>query len=129
MPFLYNHPRRKKLRKRLRVLQTQTEARLWQVLRTRKFHGLKFRRQYGIGRYVVDFYCAELRLVIEIDGDSHSHPEAQKYDRVRDSFISAHDIHILRVTNQQVRYDLEGVLGEILQYLPKPLLQQGGEVL
>lgn len=118
--FLYNDPRRKGLRKTLRVRQTTAEARLWLCLSSRRFYGLKFRRQYGIARYVADFYCSELRLVIEVDGDTHSSPDERAYDLEREDFFLALDIQTVRFTNQEVLHDMEYVLERLKTYLPQP---------
>src|SRR5258708_7573125 len=71
----------------LRRDDTPTEDILWRSLRSRRLNGLKFRRQHPIGAYIVDFYCHEKNLVVEIDGDSHYLPGAQEKDIIRQSFI------------------------------------------
>ncbi|MCF6451981.1 endonuclease domain-containing protein [Vibrio sp. MMG022] len=88
---------------------------LWQKIR-RKQLGVKFRRQHGIGRYIVDFYCAELSLVIEIDGDSHFSTEGKEKDTKRDAFIEALGIKVLRFTNEEVMKQTESVLERIIQF-------------
>jgi very-short-patch-repair endonuclease len=82
---------------------------LWQKIR-RKQLGVKFRRQHGIGRYIVDFYCAELSLVIEIDGDSHFSTEGKEKDTKRDAFMETLGIKVLRFTNEEVMKQTESVL-------------------
>lgn len=67
----YNDQTQKEVRQQLRQHATQPEQLLWRHLRGSQVNGLKFRRQYGVGVYVLDFYCPELRLAIELDGDSH----------------------------------------------------------
>nr|WP_050568412.1 endonuclease domain-containing protein [Vibrio jasicida] len=88
---------------------------LWQKIR-RKQLGVKFRRQHGIGRYIVDFYCAELSLVIEIDGDSHFSTEGKEKDTKRDAFIETLGIKVLRFTNEEVMKQTESVLERIIQF-------------
>ena len=88
---------------------------LWSRLKGKGLNGFKFRRQYGIGRYVADFYCAQVKLVIEIDGDSHFNPEAEEYDRLREKFIESAGIRVLRFTNNDIRGNLNGVLEVIEQ--------------
>lgn len=83
---------------------------LWKYLRNKQFYDLKFRRQHGIGRYVVDFYCPELKLVIELDGSSHFEEGAKEYDQLRQSEIEQLGICFIRFTNQQIYHDLDGVL-------------------
>lgn len=87
---------------------TPAETTLWQkLLRNRQFHGYKFLRQKPIGPYVADFYCAELKLVIEIDGDSHAAQEA--YDAERTAYLNQRGIRVLRYTNLDVRERLDGI--------------------
>ena len=71
--------------------------------------GIKFRRQHGIGHYIVDFYCPELKLIIEVDGDSHFSEEDQAYDKVRDDFMLSLDIMTIRLKNDDVMKNIEGV--------------------
>ena len=92
----------------LRRPQTPVEAQLWAHLRNRQWAGLKFRRQYPIDRFIVDFYCAAARLIVEVDGESHA---AQvEYDAARTTWLEAAGYRVLRVTNADVRESLEGVL-------------------
>ena len=77
-------------------------------------NGLKFRRQYGIGHFIVDFYCPELRLAIELDGDSHfNNKEVLEYDKRRQEYIERVNIKFLRFTNNEVFESLEGVIQAI----------------
>jgi very-short-patch-repair endonuclease len=69
-------------------------------------HGYKFRRQYGIDQYVLDFYCPHLKLAIEIDGDSHFVAGAEEYDQARQEHIEAYGIQFLRFTNSDVYENL-----------------------
>lgn len=108
--MLYNFPHYKKLRKLLRNNATPAERVLWRHLSNSKFQGCKFRRQQGIGRYVVDFYCPRLHLAVEIDGDTHSTPEAKRYDEERTAWLDAHYVHVVRFMNQDVFENIEGVL-------------------
>ena len=93
--------------RRLRREMTQAEKLLWSVLRNRGLGGLKFRRQYPIGSYVVDFYCHEIRLVVEVDGESHE--GRQEADKQRQEFLEAFGYRVFRVTNDDVLKNLEGV--------------------
>ncbi len=87
---------------------TPAENFLWQkVLRNRQFHGHKFLRQKPIGPFIADFYCAELKLVIEIDGDSHAAQEG--YDARRTAFRENRGLHVLRYANRGVLNNLSGV--------------------
>jgi methionyl-tRNA formyltransferase len=90
----------KELSKNLRQGQTDLEKIVWEMLRNRKFHGLKFRRQHTVWRYIADFYCDEKKIVIELDWKVHENQE--EYDAIRDEFISSHNIHIIRVLNEDI---------------------------
>ena len=114
---IFNRRVRKDLRQGLRKEMSKTEIGLWMGLQGRQLDGFKFRRQHGIGPYVVDFYCAEARLAIELDGDSHSTPEARQYDASRDKFISKQNVKVVRFTNREVYENFEGVLQKIRELL------------
>lgn len=122
MPRLYHLNKYTPLRKSLRNNATHTEQLLWECLRQRRFHGLKWRRQEGIGRYVVDFYCPEKRLAIEVDGSHHAIPEQQAYDQERERFLNACYINVIRFTNEEVICDIRGLLGklELALFPPTP---------
>lgn len=81
-------------------------------LRNRQLGGFKFRRQCPVGKYVVDFYCADCRLVVEVDGDSHG--EQIEYDEKRTSELKEVGYEVIRFTNRQVMNELENVLEVIL---------------
>lgn len=89
-----------RLAARLRKNPTPAERRLWKALRGRGLLGLKFRRQHPIGPYVVDFYCARARLVVELDGDSHSWNPG--YENVRNAYLRQGGYRILRFANSEV---------------------------
>ena len=86
----------------LRRTPTEGEARAWAVLRNRGLDGLKFRRQQLIAGFIADFYCAEHRLVVEVDGDVHDHPAQEAADRERSAVFSAMDIRVVRVRTENV---------------------------
>lgn len=113
MPRIYNRIEYNKARKRLRHNRSHAEIILWGYLRGRRFWGEKFRRQHGIGRYVVDFYCPALKLALEVDGDSHAQPKTLEYDRIRTAYLQSLAIHVVRFTNNDVFYDLETVLNRL----------------
>ncbi|NQV12224.1 DUF559 domain-containing protein [Candidatus Uhrbacteria bacterium] len=101
-------------RRLLKVNQTYTEHLMWQRLRAKRFHGLRFRRQYGIGKYVVDFYCAGKRIVIEIDGEYHNVSRSiRRYDQDRQCRIEALGIVFLRFSNEDVCRNIDSVLRDI----------------
>jgi very-short-patch-repair endonuclease len=98
----------------LRREQTPTEAILWRTLRGRRFAGFKFRRQIPLGGYVLDFYCAQCKLVIEIDGDSHAGNE--ETDRLRTSELKRRfDLKVMRFWNAEVYDNLDGILEMIYE--------------
>jgi len=91
---------------------TPTEAKVWQAVRGRQL-GFKIRRQHPIERFIVDFYCAEANLVIEIDGDSHVPPDQASYDTERTRWLEERGYRVIRFIAQQVEEDLVGVVEEI----------------
>jgi very-short-patch-repair endonuclease len=110
MGILYNRYSRNELRKTLRRSMPKAEIILWQYLKGKQINGYKFRRQFGIGPYVVDFYCARLKLAIELDGDSHFEEDAQKYDSDRQKYIEEFKIKFIRFTNNDIYTNLDGVI-------------------
>ena len=110
----YNITARKEVRQHLRNHATPAEVELWKLLRKRQIRRLKFRRQFGIGPYVLDFYCPELRLAIELDGAAHDTPEAILYDKERTAWLTGEfGIRVLRFRNEQVFETPEFVIEEI----------------
>ncbi len=101
-------------RKILRKNQTEPEKKLWQHLKNKQLNNTKFFRQYSIGEYIVDFYCPKLKLVIEVDGDSHFSNEAIEYDEIRTTFFNTLKIRVIRFTNTEVMKNIEEVLNIIL---------------
>jgi very-short-patch-repair endonuclease len=91
--------------KQLRRTSTVSEQRLWNWFRNRSFDGFKFRRQVPIGAYVVDFYCARLRLAVEVDGQHHDTLEMSDYDSARSLFLQSRGIEVVRITNQLLACD------------------------
>lgn len=113
----FNLHKYKNRRQELRNDSTKAEIMLWAKLKNGNFLDLKFRRQHGIGRYVVDFYCTKLRLVIEIDGDSHFTEDAIEYDKIRTEYFNANRILVLRFTNTDVYKNINGVLDSIKNFI------------
>ncbi|MFZ4727908.1 MAG: HsdR family type I site-specific deoxyribonuclease, partial [Pseudanabaena sp.] len=105
----------------LRKNQTSAEKVFWEIVRTKRFLGLKFRRQHQIGNYIVDFYCHDRKLVIELDGEIHNQPEQQQRDRQRSEYLKSLGLTVLRFTNQEISQNLETVLQNLLDLLsPSP---------
>ena len=109
--------------------QTDAEQLMWGVLRGRRFLDKKFRRQHPVGRYILDFYCHEDRLAVELDGGQHSEAGPQAYDQERTAFLEQQGIRVLRFWNNDVLNATESVLEALWQVLapedphPKPLSQ------
>jgi very-short-patch-repair endonuclease len=106
----------KPLARQKRQEPTIPEDKLWQQLRGRKLAGMKFRRQHAIERFILDFYCAEAKLGIEVDGAVHEYTQVE--DAIRQEFLENFGLHIIRFTNEQVLNSMDGVLHEISKYLP-----------
>lgn len=97
----------------LRHRETEAEQKLWALLRNRQLKGKKFRRQHAIANYVVDFYCNESKLAIELDGSFHNTPEAKEYDNSRTALLNEIGITVLRFWNEEVINDPKKVLQKI----------------
>ena len=121
------------LKRRLRSDMTGPEIRLWSRLRARQLQGLKFRRQHGIGAYIVDFYCPEQSLVIEIDGDSHADAAQIVKDKQREKYLQSLGLRVIRYINDDVVKNLDGVLEGLAERLssgstsPRPSLRRRGK--
>ncbi|OGH73360.1 MAG: hypothetical protein A3C90_03195 [Candidatus Magasanikbacteria bacterium RIFCSPHIGHO2_02_FULL_51_14] len=102
----------KQRRRHLRASLTKAEYVLWQELR-RKILGLKFRRQASIGKFIVDFYCHALRLIIEIDGYVHDGAYQKEYDAFREEWLRRQGYTVLRFTNDEVLFERDKVLERI----------------
>jgi|RhiMetdeSRZDD1v2_1073273.scaffolds.fasta_scaffold1037040_2 very-short-patch-repair endonuclease len=96
----------------LRHPLTPTEAKIWSRVRNRGL-GFKIRRQHPIERFITDFYCAEAKLIIEIDGDSHAEPDQEDYDRARTKWLEERGYKVIRIKNEDVHKHLEDALKEI----------------
>ena len=108
----------KSQRQLLRRNMPLAEQLLWSRLQHSQLKGYKFRRQQGIGKFIVDSYCPSSKLVIEIDGESHFVTDViQQYDSQRDLFLKSLGLHVLRFTNTEIYTNLDGVISTILPYL------------
>lgn len=117
MPFLYNLHHQRKFRRYLRNNSTLTERMLWEHLRSRQIAGLKFRRQYGIRGYIVDFYCPEMKLAIEIDGDVHVFYKRKLHDRQRQQKLERLGIRIIKFTGPEIYHNLPDVIDRINKFI------------
>jgi very-short-patch-repair endonuclease len=101
----------------LRNNMTRAEIILWSRLREKKINGYKFRRQQPIFDYIVDFYCPELKLIIEVDGEIHSLPEKTIYDSKRDNILNINGFHIIRLSNLEIETELDSTINKIISYI------------
>lgn len=113
MTQFFNKTSEKEKRRNLRNNMPSAEALVWSKLRNSQVLGHKFRRQYSVGPYVIDFYCPALKLGVEIDGDSHYVTGAIENDERRQTFIESFGIYFVRFTNNEVNHELEAVLEKI----------------
>ena len=111
--LIHNLKSTKDRRKELRGNLTPVEALLWKCLQRSQLAGKKFRRQHAIGPFIVDFYCTECRLGVELDGAGHKTILGNERDAARDLFLARFNVRILRFENRLVRENLQGVLEAI----------------
>jgi very-short-patch-repair endonuclease len=97
----------------MRKAPTPYERRLWSWLRDRRFGKYKFRRQHPIGPYILDFFCVELKLVIEMDGKQHEEVWMADYENARTTFLNRRGIQVLRIANELLREDAPIVAQQI----------------
>ncbi|MBL7994232.1 DUF559 domain-containing protein [bacterium] len=113
MNKIFNQNTQKDKRRSLRKRSTRAEQLLWQNFRNRGIEGFKFRRQFSVGPFVLDFYCPELKLAIEVDGYSHDSEGAKKYDTERQKIIEVYRVRFLRIRDEEVHEDIENTLKKI----------------
>ena len=101
----------------LRKNQTPQEQKVWQLLRNSQFQNLKFRRQYPIGDYIVDFICKEKKIIIEIDGGQHNQTENIEKDNLRTKFLESKGYKIIRFWNNDIDKNLKGVYEELVKFI------------
>jgi len=101
----------------LRKTMTYSEIRLWDKLKDKQFHNLTFRRQHPVSKFIVDFYCHALKLVIEVDGDVHLEEVQHERDDGRTFEIEELGLTVIRFTNKMVNTDITKVLKEIEKYI------------
>lgn len=110
---------KKEFARTLRKTQTDTESKVWSVLRNRQCLGLKFRRQHVIEGFVADFYCDELKLVVEVDGGIHN--KQKEYDVIRQQMLEEKGIKVLRLRNEEIEKDINTIIKRINKLYPLPL--------
>ena len=109
----------KPLARQMRREPTAAENVLWQHLRNRQLEHIKFRRQHAIDRFIVDFYCAKARLIIEVDGEIHDYTQAE--DAIRQEYLESLGLFVLRFSNDDVLHRLESVEEQISAVLSNRL--------
>ena len=114
--FPYN-PDLRELAQKLRNNSTKAEVRLWQKIKRKQYYGYDFHRQKPIDNYILDFFCHELMLGIEIDGYSHQIVEVYKKDVIKEAKIKSLGVSLLRFTDNQVFNDMDNVLRTIEAYI------------
>ena len=107
----------------LRKYETVAEKILWARLHKNQILGLQFRRQHPINRFIADFYCPKIKLVLEVDGSIHDLPENQDYDIGRSEILKDFGITVIRFTNEQIVDDIENVIIEIEREVKNLLLK------
>ena len=112
----------------LRRNLSKAEILLWLQLKNKKVNGHKFRRQYSVGRYVIDFYCPGLKLAVEIDGGYHLADDAREYDEIRQKNIESYGIKFLRFSDKEVIKNIPGVIRSIQEFSKGSPPLQGGAV-
>ena len=103
----------------LRRNETDAERLLWRLVRNRQLCGVKFRRQHPVGRYVVDFYCHEARLAVELDGGQHAEEDQMQRDCARTAYLDDRGVQVLRFWNGDVLKNPAGVLESIAEVLER----------
>jgi very-short-patch-repair endonuclease len=99
----------------LRESMTEAEIELWRILSNNKFMGLRFRAQHPLDRFIADFYCHSIKLVIEVDGGIHELPENRDYDINRTNELAKWDIEVIRFTNEQVLKEISILTKELIR--------------
>ncbi len=113
MTLIFNRKKQKPRRQQLRNNATRAERLLWRYLKGAQVAGVKFRRQHGVGPYIMDFFSHECMLAIELDGATHSSAAEIAHDKKREKFISSYGIKTVRFSNDDVYTNLEGVIARI----------------
>jgi very-short-patch-repair endonuclease len=103
----------------MRVEPTEAEKKLWKYLRKHQLHNLSFRRQHCVGQFIVDFYCAKARLVIEVDGEIHQYRDEE--DIIRQEYLERQELKVMRFPNNMVLNNIDEVIKHVETYLSSTL--------
>lgn len=109
---IFSRPELKSVRRKLRSNYNRIEVIIWRKIKAKQL-GHKFRRQHSIGSYIVDFYCPELKLIIELDGMAHDSDKQFCKDLARDDYLKGLGLHIMRYTSNQILKETESVIIDI----------------
>ena len=116
--YSHNLSERKEMRQTLRTHGTSAEAMMWKMLKGRQMDGAKFRRQFSIGPYILDFYCPEYQICIELDGDGHYSADGYEHDQKRNTYLyEEHGIITLRYENKDVFKFSEAICKQICEVI------------
>jgi len=116
---LFNIPQLKTNRRALRNNLTSAEATLWLLLKNKQLDGRRFRRQFSVGNYIIDFYCPSEKLAVELDGAGHYTEEGLEKDKIRDEYLNSLGIKVVRIENKLVFTIQEQVLNHIREHFKK----------
>ncbi len=119
MRHTFNNKKLKSYRSKLRSSMTDAEVMLWKYISGGKLMGYRFRRQYSVGKYILDFYCPHLRLAIELDGGRHNEPKNMKADKERTKFLEGYNIRVIRYWDNDVLNNIDGVFDDLINQLEK----------
>jgi very-short-patch-repair endonuclease len=126
--LIYNRKVLRPLQRALRKSQTDAERKIWNIVRKKQIKGQKFFRQYSVGNYILDFYCPQIKLALEIDGGQHNKNVNIKKDGERSRFLKSFGIKVVRFWNNDVLKNTEGVYEEIdkkiIELLPTSSLEK-----
>ena len=125
MKIIHYNNNLKPLASHLRNESTQSEIRLWKYLKGKQL-GVRFIRQKPIGSYIVDFYCKELSLAIELDGLSHHYEETMRKDEEKEAYLNELGIEVLRFEDKEVMGDIDNVMAVLMDYVERHGM--GGEI-
>ena len=114
---IYYNPRLKQLSRNLRNNSTLSEVLLWNELKAKRIMGLKFMRQKPIGDFIVDFYCSKLKLVIEIDGESHGYYPTQRRDSIKEDYLNSLGIRVIRYDDMDVKTNISGIIDHLINWI------------
>ena len=116
--YRHNLRQRKEMRQTLRTHGTSAEARMWKILKGRQLEGAKFRRQFSIESYILDFYCPEYQICVELDGDGHYSADGYEHDQKRNTYLyEEHGITTLRYENKDVFKFPEAICKQICELI------------